>query len=134
MNKPIQKSSIKTSIAPWLSVPNGQKAAEFYQAAFGAEERYRLDTPDGLIVKLSVDRAEFWVSGGPEGSGNTNPSPVGGETIRMVLTVSDPDAFFEQALKAGASQIFPVGEDHGWRLGRVADPFGLHWEMGHPVN
>lgn len=26
-----------------------------------------------------------------------------------------------------------IGEGHGWRLGRFADPFGLHWEIGHPL-
>jgi len=36
-------------------------------------------------------------------------------------------------LKAGAKEVFPIGEDHGWKLGRLVDPFGLHWEIGHPV-
>jgi PhnB protein len=51
----------------------------------------------------------------------------------MILTVSDPDALFLKAVKAGASEVFPVGEDHGWRLGRLADPFGLNWEIGRPL-
>jgi len=51
----------------------------------------------------------------------------------MILTVADPDAVFAQSLKARASQIFPVGEEHGWRLGRVVDPFGHHWEIGRPL-
>jgi PhnB protein len=51
----------------------------------------------------------------------------------MILTTAAPDALFDQALKAGATQIFPVGEEHGWRLGRLVDPFGLHWEIGHPL-
>ena len=51
----------------------------------------------------------------------------------MILTVSNPDALFDRALQAGASQIFPVGEEYGWRLGRLVDPFGLHWEIGRPI-
>jgi PhnB protein len=51
----------------------------------------------------------------------------------MILTVADPDTVFAQALVAGASEVFPVGEEHNWRLGRLADPFGLHWEIGHPL-
>jgi len=58
---------------------------------------------------------------------------VGGGSIRMILTVADPDTLFAQALAAGASEIFPVGEGHGWKLGRLVDPFGLHWEIGHPL-
>jgi PhnB protein len=26
-----------------------------------------------------------------------------------------------------------VAEDYGWRLGRVVDPFGHHWEIGRPL-
>jgi PhnB protein len=51
----------------------------------------------------------------------------------MVLTVSDPDAVFAQAIGAGAAVVQPVSEGHGWRVGRMADPFGHHWEIGRPV-
>jgi PhnB protein len=26
-----------------------------------------------------------------------------------------------------------VEEAYGWRLGRVVDPFGHHWEIGRPL-
>jgi PhnB protein len=51
----------------------------------------------------------------------------------MVLTVADPDAAFERALTAGASNVVPVREEHGWRFGCVVDPFGHHWEIGRPL-
>jgi PhnB protein len=50
----------------------------------------------------------------------------------MILTVRDPDAF-AKALASGAREGFPVEEAHGWRLGRVVDPFGHHWEIGRPL-
>jgi PhnB protein len=40
---------------------------------------------------------------------------------------------FDRALKAGATQVFPIGEEHGWKLGRIVDPFGHHWEIGHLI-
>ena len=127
-------SSFKTSIAPWLSVRDGARALGFYKSAFGATETYHLDGPGGsVIVRLSVEGAEFWVSGDSAGETNTSPEPVGGGSVRIILTVPDPDAVFAQALKAGASAVFPVGEEHGWRLGRLVDPFGLHWEIGRPL-
>jgi len=49
------------------------------------------------------------------------------------MTVADPDAVFPRASNAGAAEVFPVGEGHGWRLGRVVDPFGHHWEIGRPL-
>src|SRR5258706_10467134 len=125
--------TIIISIAPWLSVRNSGKAVEFYKSAFGAVETYRLEDPDGnAVVKLSVGGAEFWLSDSP--SDNTTPETLGGDTIRMILTVTDPDALFAQALQAGATEVFPVDEEHGWRLGRLVDPFGLHWEIGRPLS
>jgi PhnB protein len=93
---------------------------------------YRLTDPDaGVVARLSVEGAEFWVSDGQPGE--PSPEPLGGGSVRMILTVGDPDTVFAQALAAGASEVFPVGEEHGWRLGRLVDPFGLHWEIGHPL-
>ena len=125
--------SMHTSITPWLTFVNCAKAVEFYKKAFNASEDYRLETPDGgLVVKLSINGAEFWLSNGSDE--NKNPEAVGGKTVRMILTVQDPFPIFERALKAGATEVFPIGEEHGWRLGRIVDPFGLHWEIGHPIN
>jgi PhnB protein len=124
--------TISTSIAPWLSVRNSAKAVKFYKSAFGAVETYRVEDPDGnAVLKLSVKDAEFWLSDST--SDDTSPEMLGGGSIRMILTVSDPDSLFAQALQAGATEVFPVGEEHGWRLGRLVDPFGLHWEIGRPV-
>lgn len=126
---------ISTSIAPWLSVRNSAKAVEFYKAAFGAAEAYRLDIPDGTVVaKLTVDGAAFWLS--EDSSDNSKASSGSSESgsVRMILTVSDPDALFARALEAGATQVYPIGEEHGWRLGRLVDPFGHHWEIGHPLD
>jgi PhnB protein len=122
-------TTIHNSISPWLTVKSTATAIDFYKSAFGAREVYRMEGADeDLVVRLSIDGAEFWVSNGsPENA-------LGGENVKMILTVSDPDALFLRALEAGASEVFPVGEDHGWRLGRLADPFGLHWEIGRPLS
>jgi PhnB protein len=123
-----------TSIAPWLSVRDGARAVAFYKSAFEATEVYRFEDPSGgLVVRLSVAGAEFWISAEPPKDNAASAEPVGGGSVRMILTVANPDAVFAQALAAGASEVFPVGEGHGWRLGRLVDPFGLHWEIGHQL-
>ena len=122
------------TIAPWLSVRNGAKAVDFYKSAFGATEAFRIEAPSGAVVaRLSVDGAEFWLSDESPQYQNFSPESLGGGTVRMVLTVADPDAVFERAVKAGATQVVPVQEMHGWRVGRVVDPFGHHWEIGHEL-
>src|SRR2546422_4629262 len=127
-------AGIVCSIAPWLSVRNGARAVEFYKSAFGAIEVYRVEDPAGAVVsRLSVDGAEFWLSGDSPEHGNFNPESLGGGSVRMILTVPDPEAMFAKALAAGARVVVPVKEDYGWRLGRVVDPFGHHWEIGRPL-
>ena len=129
------KSVILTTIAPWLSVRNSQAAVAFYKAAFGATESFRLEDPDGaLVARLSIEGAEFWLSDESPEHGNFSPATVGGGTVRMILTVADPETFFSRALEAGATEVFPVREDYGWKLGRLVDPFGHHWEIGHPID
>ena len=127
-------TSIVCSVAPMLSVRNGARAVEFYKAAFGAREVFHIEAPDGAVVsRLSIDGAEFWVSDESPEHGNFSPESLGGGTVRMILTVPDPDAVFAQALAAGSQSVVAVKEDYGWRLGRVVDPFGHHWEIGHPL-
>jgi PhnB protein len=131
---PDPKVSFRCSIAPWLLVQDSARALRFYKSAFGATEVYRLDVPGGgVVARLSVGGAEFWLSEESEGAADSKQEPIGGGSVRMILTVPDPDSVFGQALKAGATEVFPVQEGHGWRLGRLADPFGLHWEIGHPL-
>ena len=131
---PTTNASCQCSVAPWLSVRNSASAVEFYKSALGATEVYRLGGPDDdVIARLSVNGAEFWVSGESPEHGNFSPETLGGGTVRLILTVPDPDAVFAQALKAGAAEVYPVSEGHGWRVGRVVDPFGHHWEIGRPL-
>jgi PhnB protein len=127
-------SSFAPTITPWLSLRNSARAVDFYKSAFGAKEVFRLEGDGGsLVARLSVEGAEFWLSDESPEHGNFSPQSLGGGTVRIILTVADPDAVFARALAAGASQVFPVTEEHGWRLGRVVDPFGHHWEIGRPL-
>ena len=71
---PAAGASFRCSIAPWLSVRNGAQAVEFYKSAFGATEVYRLDVPGGgVVARLSVDGAEFWLSDESPEHGNFSP-------------------------------------------------------------
>jgi len=116
-----------------LSVRNGARALDFYKAAFGAVELFRIDNEKGEVVaQLSVDSAEFWVADESPPHLNFSPESLGGGSVRMLLITEDPDAAFAQAVAAGATVIAPVGNQHGWRVGRMVDPFGHHWEIGKP--
>jgi len=125
----------KTAIAPMLSVRNGKRAIEFYKAAFGAGELYRVESESGEVVaQLSVGDAEFWLADESPEHFNFSPESLGGGTVRIVMIVEDPDAAFERAVAAGATMVWPVDNQYGWRIGRIVDPFGHHWEIGKPLS
>ncbi len=114
-----------------LSVRRGARAIEFYKEAFGAGELFRLDDETGAVVaRLSVEGAEFLVADESPEHQNFSPESLGGGSVRMVMIVEDPDAAFDRAVAAGAIAVWPVSNQHGWRLGRIVDRFGHHWEIG----
>jgi PhnB protein len=124
-----------TSIAPFLSVRRGAEALAFYKTAFGAVELFTIASPDGAVVaQLSVDGGVFWLSDESPEHGNFSPETLNGGTVRMVLTIADPDAMFDRAVAAGARVVTPMADAYGWHLGRVVDPYGHHWEIGRPLD
>lgn len=127
-NKASNKGQYEANIAPWLSVSNGAEALDYYKKAFGAIEQYRLEDDEGkaVIAQLSVGGADFWIQEDP----GSCPDTEGRGSVRMILTVKDPDSIFDQALAAGATEVVPISEGHGWRIGRIIDPSGHHWEIG----
>jgi PhnB protein len=123
-----------TAIAPMLSVRRGSQAVEFYKTAFGARELFRVEDEGGAVVaRLAVDAAEFWVADESPEHANFSPETLRGGTVRMIMIVEDPDAAFERAVSAGGTVVWPVAKRYGWRLGRMVDPFGHHWEIGKPL-
>jgi PhnB protein len=115
-----------------LSVRRGPEALAFYAAAFGAVVDYKVGD-ESIVAQLSVGDATFWVADESPEHENFSPETLGGGTVRLLLIVDDPDAAVARAVQAGAREVYPVSEEHGWRLGRVADPFGHHWEIGKPL-
>jgi PhnB protein len=123
-------------IAPQLSVRNGRAAVEFYKAAFGARELHRVGGVDGheeVVAQLAIGDATFWVADESPEHSNFSPESLGGGTVRMLLMVADPDAAIGRAVAAGATVLYPAADEHGWRLGRIVDPYGHHWEVGKPL-
>jgi PhnB protein len=125
---------VSAEIQPELWVSDGPAAVAFYERAFGAVVEHRVDGPGAgdVIAQLAVRGARFWVSNGSGEMRRFSPDAIGGATGRMLLVVDDPEAVVATAVAAGATETSPVGDEHGWRLGRIVDPFGHEWEIGHP--
>jgi PhnB protein len=137
MDAPSEPNRVReTRITPELSVRRGRAAVEFYKAAFGAVEDYRVggtDENEAVVAQLSIGGATFWVADESPPHGTFSPESLGGGTVRVLLIVDDPESTLARAVAAGATEISPVHEEHRWRLGRIADPFGHHWEIGTPL-
>ncbi len=132
----IEEGIFRKDLQAQLSVRNGRAAVEFYKTAFGAVEIFRHGGTDDLeevVAQLVIGHSAFWVEDESPPDGNFSPETVGGPTTRMLLIVDDPQVVMESAIKAGAAQVHPVGEEHGWQLGRIDDPFGHRWEIGKPL-
>lgn len=130
-----QKSPARrTTIFPFLVVKNGARAVEFYTTGLGAAVIERYEGSDGkLTAELSVEGAMFCVGDEEPAFNNLSPESIGGSPVRIVLVVSDPDAVFSRALEAGATQVCPVTTEESWKIGKLVDPFGHIWEIGHPL-
>jgi len=130
------EKKIDTTVSTLLNVRHGAEAINFYTRAFSARVLSRMDAPDGSVVAhLSVGKGSFWLADESPAHQNFSPETLGGSSMRMVIIADDPQAVFAQAVAAGASSICPVrDESYGWRVGRVLDPFGHHWEIGKPLS
>ena len=129
-------SGARVQISAMLSVRNGAKAVEFYQKAFAARVLFRIgEGSEPVVAQLAVGNAEFWLADESPEHSNFSPETLRGSSVRMVMIVDDPDTAFASALAAGAKEFWPVDDQpYGWRVGRIIDPFGHHWEIGKPLS
>jgi PhnB protein len=124
------------TVTPYLSVPDGVAAIEFYKRAFGAKERNRMETPDGKIghAELEIGDSLVMLSEPFPGSLTSPPKELGGTSAGVFLYVEDVDELVRQAVDAGATVSMEV-QDQFWgdRFGSVTDPFGHLWSIATHV-
>jgi PhnB protein len=122
-----------TSVQPELWVDRAGEAVAFYRAAFNATVMHCVGEGDDIVAQLSIQGAAFWVTAASSEMKRFSPKTIDGTTSRTLLEVEDPDQVIGQAIAAGATEASPVSTEHGWRLGRIVDPFGHEWEIGTPL-
>ena len=119
-------------ITPYLSVKGAADAIEFYKKAFGATEMSRLANPDGTLghAEIKIGNALVMLADEYPAYGNLSPKTLGGSSVRLHMYVEDVDAFFNQAVSAGATVLNPVMDMfYGDRWGYIKDPFGHLWSI-----
>lgn len=120
------------TLTPHIVCENAVDAIEFYERAFGAEEEFRLMTPQGVLM-----HAQLRIGGSPIMMAQENPAwncmgpkSLKGTPVTLHLYVADVDAAIERAKQAGATVTMPPADMFwGDRYGQVEDPFGHRWSL-----
>jgi PhnB protein len=118
------------TVSPYLIVSSAAEAIDFYTRAFGAEELYRLDDPNGRVGHAELRFGDTIVMLADEfpDFGALAPARFGGSPVRLHLSVSDADAALQKAVSEGATLVRPASDEfHGDRSGMVVDPYGHSW-------
>lgn len=114
-----------TAVTPYLVAEDGPGLLDFLVNAFGAVERSRIPMPDG-----SLAHAEVEIDGAPVMLSSANAPDFPPVAAQIHLYVEGVDAFYAQALSAGATPVAePEDQFYGDRIARVLDPAGNHWSI-----
>ncbi|HYD67750.1 VOC family protein [Azospirillum sp.] len=120
----------------YLCVSDAADAIAFYAKAFGAEESFRLNTPDGSKIvhaNMTLNGGQIMLSDDfPEWNGgqSRHPLALGATPVTIHLQVPDVDAAFARAVEAGCTVVMPLADQFwGDRYGKVKDPFGHEWSL-----
>jgi PhnB protein len=117
-------------VTPYLCIAGAAKALDFYNSAFGAKERVRIELPNGLIAhaEIMIGDSIVMLSDVYEESGLASPRTLGGSSVSLNVYVPDVDSIFIKAIEAGATKVCGLENTfYGDRSGTVRDPFGHVW-------
>ncbi len=111
------------TVTPFLNVDGANEAIAFYKKAFGAEEKFRMPTPDGKIMhaELKIGDSMLMVS-------DAMMNPATSSSIH--LFVADADSAWARATEAGAKVVMPIADMFwGDRYGVLSDKWGNRWAI-----
>jgi PhnB protein len=116
-------------VTAYLRVGDASAAIDFYVAAFGAKERYRLMMGRAVgHAELDFGGSRIMLSDEFPDMAILGPKALGNTTCSFALYVDDADAVFQRAVEAGAKVRRPlINEFYGDRTGQIEDPFGHVW-------
>lgn len=123
-------------VYPYLHAVNVDAAIAFYEKAFGAVEKFRLVEPGGRIghVELLFGETIVMLSAPFPELGIHARDPDGPCNFLIHLHVDDADRMMADAVAAGARTVVDAADRFwGERSGRIRDPFGYDWMIGHSI-
>lgn len=119
------------TLTPYLAVPDGSAALDFYRRGLGAEIVDRMDAPGGGVMhaEIRIGDSMLQLSDEMPDFGLRAPEP-GWVHGSLVVYVEDCDAFVARAVREGATLVTAVQDTFsGDRHGVFLDPFGHRWAV-----
>lgn len=125
------------SASAYFIVKNAAQAISFYQAAFGAEEIFRMTDPaDGRVghAELRFGETVMMLADEYPDFGALSPDTIGGSPVTFHLATESADALLARSLAAGAVLLRPAtNQSFGERVAQVLDPFGYRWMLSQTI-
>jgi PhnB protein len=115
---------------PMLVYADAPAALEFLTKAFGFEERYRMDMPDGSVghAELGLGDEVVMLASEWQAGGVVSPLRLPAVHTQIHVRVDDVDAHFARARADGATIASePADQEYGMRSYRAIDPEGHRW-------
>jgi PhnB protein len=117
-----QKPEGLRTVTPFLHPRGAARMIDFMTQAFGAKEKTRAQSPDGVIHYAAVMIGDSMIEMG-EAHGEWQPMAT-----TFYMYVDDVDSLYRRALSAGAaSRSEPANQPYGDRVAGVKDPFDNVW-------
>ena len=124
------------TLTTYLTMDNAAEAIDYYKDVFGANERIRMEAPDGKIghAELEIGDSLLMLSDAFPGATSRPPSELGGTTAGAFMYVEDVDAVVKRAVESGATITMEIADQFwGDRFGSITDPFGHSWSIATHV-
>jgi PhnB protein len=132
---PNNNSDAPQRIFPMLAYDDAPAAMDFLHSAFGFEETFRMQMPDGNIghAEMALNGNKVWLATTWKAGGLSSPKDLPGMPCQLFCEVADVDAHYRQAAAAGAVVVAePEDQPYGFRVYRAMDLEGHRWLFASP--
>jgi uncharacterized glyoxalase superfamily protein PhnB len=132
----LMESIPKPTVSLSLTVRESAAALTFYSDAFGAQELFRMPSPDGGIAhaEFLLGNTRIYLSDeSPEWQAFAMP-PGAAASCLFAIATEDCDGAYKKAIAAGAESLSePTDTFWGMRSALLKDPFGYRWALNQQI-
>ena len=130
------QTSNEPTVSFSLTVKDAAEALAFYKQAFGAEELFRMPSPDGGVAhaEFMIGSTQIYISDEyPDYHAFAMPEDATASCL-FSIQIDDCDTAYQRAVEAGAATLSePADRFWGTRSAVIRDPFGYRWSLNQII-